>query len=91
MAAVDAVDLVSIDEGKRTRGMLSDKVLFFPSELEKPGRRTQTYTLHAFRSWALDIVPRLARQREGKLIPGERQIRVILYNGKDHYDAAVCV
>ena len=41
------------------------------------------------RAWAIDIVPRLTRQQAGQLEKGEREVRVIVYNGTDHYNAAV--
>ena len=92
MAAVEGVDVVSISAGaRRCAGALSDSVLLYPGdELQKSTRtRHANFVPRRLCSWAIDVVPRLTRQQAGQLETGEREVRVIVYNGTDHYNAAV--
>ena len=74
MALLEGVDIVSINEGAMNSNGLSDRVILLPGELHRPGR----YLLHGYKSWALDIVPRLLRQRAGTSAADERPVRVIV-------------
>ena len=95
MAAVEGVDIVSINMGARrgSTAQLSDLVQLYPGEAKRSQPRTRSASASAqfvyvqMRSWALDVVPRLTRQQAGQLMEGEREVRVIVYNGKDHYNA----
>jgi hypothetical protein len=40
-------------------------------------------------SWRGTLLPRLQRQRAGKRLPGERSLIVLIWNGVNHFDAAV--
>ena len=71
---MEGVDIVSINEGAMNSNGLSDRVILLPGELHRPGR----YLLHGYKSWALDIVPRLLRQRAGTSAADERPVRVIV-------------
>ena len=73
MAAVKGSDLISINKAS-----CADKVVVFLSASSK--------TLAVGKSWAEDIVPRLARQCAGELDEYEAPLRVILWNGRS--DAA---
>lgn len=87
MALLESVDIVSINEAAMDSNGLSDNVYLFPGELDRKDRPGE-YSLSWRRSWALDIVPRLLRQQENRLAAGERPVRVVVYNGQDHYNAA---
>ena len=86
MALLEGVDIVSINEAATNSNGLSDKVILLPGELQRPAHPDQYHLLVPV-SWALDIVPRIMRQRAGTLEAGERPVRVIVYNGTNHYDA----
>ncbi len=77
MALLEGVDIVSINEGAMNSNGLSDRVILLPGELHRPGRPGR-YLLHGYKSWALDIVPRLLRQRAGTSAADERPVRVIV-------------
>ena len=40
-------------------------------------------------SWRGTLLPRLQRQRAGERLPGERSLIVLVWNGVNHFDAAV--
>ena len=68
MASVTGSDLLIINSAD-----CSDKTYLFPSD--------SSNTLAVGRSWAEDIVPRLARQYNDELGEHEAPMRVILWNG----------
>ena len=83
MAAVTGSELLIINSAD-----CSDKTYLFPSD--------SSNTLAVGRSWAEDIVPRLARQYNGELGEHEAPMRVILWNGRrdaaGHFQATrVCM
>ena len=75
LAERHSVDIVSINSQ-----LLADKVNYY-----EVGSRT----ICVPKSWRAYVVPRLLRQRNGAQTRRERKLVVLVYNGVNHFDAAL--
>ena len=94
LAALDSVDVVTVNTAT-----LDDRVTLYPGESTNPrgARKRMRYALPGV-SWKLAVAPQVKRQRTGaecskedalhKLLGREPlPMRVILWNGINHFDA----